>query len=376
MIVCFNCDTETKNKMDIMLQKDQYNGYSELLAVAVSNLWLLDQEVTRNGSLVIGESSLLTTFAAPRRMREKSKPLARGPVDLSQANSEFSKQPFIPDIFLIGKMDTISIDTLEAQIDILSIGKTFTLDRWIFGQYNKLLPAKANCRALARLTLRHEKGIPLTVAAPEIARAASTMSEWLIKYDRENNIGRDDALSTAFPHNGPDTEKSQVRYLNHFLGSVNMHGQLSGLLWDYRLAALSKTDPPEILLTAPGLAFAKLKNPILDGRQDQTPRKLSMEESSFLMDHIQHFVPVEDFAFKTLLKSVHEGANTPEKLGEALRPFVPSDSARPLSNSFLASQRSGALSRMSDMGLIVRIRQGVRVTYAITDFGRNYIESR
>lgn len=383
MILCFKCSQELKKKLDSILNNGQYKDYSELIEIAISNLWVLEQEVTRKGHHMIENNGPLSSAIGPDSKSERGKkasprkqvlhPRTQGMV-IPPEHSSIDQPPRIPDVFLFHERDNLHINTLEPQCEKLDTEKIFTLDRWLFGQYNKLLPAKASCRALAYMAPTYEKGVPLVVAGSEIARAAMELGDWLRSHDYQNNIGRDDALSTAFPQSGAESEKSRVRYANQFVGSVNFHGQLSGLLSDYRLAALSTIDPPGLLLTEPGLAFAKLSNPVIDGMQGELTRKFSSEESSFLLEHIRQFVPVEDFTFRTLLKAVLGGTDTPDKLGKALLSLVPSDSNRSLSNSFLASQRSGALSRMADIGLIMRIRQGVRVTYAITDLGRDYVQ--
>jgi hypothetical protein len=369
--------------MDSILEKGQYKDYSELIAIGISNLWVLEQEIDYKGPFVIEENPSLASLLKTHSKLEKCKGAAARKkvlhpqeqrIRILQGHTTMNQPlPRIPDIFLLNVVDNLHINTLEPQCDKTDIGKIFTLDRWIFGQYNKLLPAKANCRALASMSTKYEKGIPLSIAGFEIARAATDMGDYLSSWDYQNKIARDDALSTAFPRSRPESKKSCIRYANQFVGSVNSHGQLSGLLWDYRLVALTTADPHGLLLTTPGLVFAKLSNPVIDGIQGELTRKFNTEESSFLMDHIRKFVPAEDFAFRTLLKAVLKGADTPDKLGEALLSLVPSDSKRSLSHSFLSSQRSGALSRMSDIGLITRIWHGVRVTYAITDFGRNYV---
>jgi len=384
MIVCFNCDTETKRKMDSLLGKDQYKDYSELIAVAISNLWLLDREVAMKGALVIGnEFSPLSAGLPPKRETAKPASTKRSPAasrpqqtpDAHYPPAE-GKRPRIPDVFLLDGVGDLSIVTLEAHKDESNAGKTVSLDHWLFGQYNKLLPAKANCRALARMAAAHKGGVPLDSAASRIAEAAALLGDYLTDHDRRYKIGRDDALSTAFPRSGSEAEKSRARYANQFVGSVNSQGQLSGLLCDYKLVALATGEPSRLLLTAPGLCLARLGNPILDGAKGEPTQKFSQEEITFLLDHIRVLVPVEDFVFRTLLNAVREGADTPEKLDEALRPLVPADSSRSLSPSFLASQRSGALSRMADLGLITRVRNGVRVTYSITDSGQDYAETR
>ena len=56
-----------------------------------------------------------------------------------------------------------------------------------------------------------------------------------------------------------------------------------------------------------------------------------------------------------------------------MKKYLSEDRASDLSQSFLASQRSGAVSRMSDLGLIERRREGVRVFYAVTDDGRAFL---
>jgi hypothetical protein len=50
-----------------------------------------------------------------------------------------------------------------------------------------------------------------------------------------------------------------------------------------------------------------------------------------------------------------------------------SDKEKTLSESFLASQRSGAISRMEDLRLVLRVRDGVRVFYDVTDIGERYM---
>jgi hypothetical protein len=157
------------------------------------------------------------------------------------------------------------------------------------------------------------------------------------------------------------------------LSVANSQNVLSGLLWDYRLAGLASGNEPLLLPTKQAIQLAKLTNPILDGCQAEPTQKFSVEETEFLLEHIRAFVPVESFAFRTLLQAIADGADTPDKLDETLRALVPNDSSRSLSPSFLTSQRSGALSRMADLGLIVRVRRGVKVSYTITEAGKEFM---
>ncbi len=385
MIVCINCDLETKVKMDSLMAKDHYTDYSELIAVAVANLWILDREVAEKGALVIGERTPLSP----------SVPLSRPVKTVNQVSATSSATPSrerfpaktaallvgrtppsIPDLFLPVGLDGLSIATADIEHQEPIAADSFTLDRWLFGQYNKLLPAKANCRAMVRLAAEHPGGELPEETASRIAEVAALLGDWLADHDRRHRIGRDDALATAFPRSGPDAEKSRARYANQFVGSVNSQGALSGLLRDYRLAGLTPGNGPRLLPTKQGISLARLANPILDGHQTEPAQRFSAEETAFLLEHIRSFVPVEAFAFQTLLRAIADAADTPDKLNEALRVFVPTDSNRSLSPSFLTSQRSGALSRMADLGLISRVRKGVRVSYAMTEQGQIFIGSK
>lgn len=382
MIVCINCSQETKERMDILLRKEEYKDYSELVAVAVENLLMLHREVGEKGALVIGENpaSLVTPQASPRTQTTKevsSGKSEHGPFRPRKAadapSAPVTRSPFrIPDLFRSEGLDLLSVNTVETAPDA-NANDTFTLDRWLFGQYNKLLPAKANCRALLRLASGNENGVPLDMAASEIAESGAQLGDYLADHDRRHLIGRDDALATAFPRSGPDADKSRARYATQFVGMVNSQGVLSGLLWDYRLAALAPGEGARLLPAKAAVTFARMTNSVLDACQTDPAQKFSSEETVFLLEHIRTQVPVEAFAFRTLIQAIRDGADTPDKLDEALRFLVPTDSNRSLSPSFLTSQRSGALSRMADLGLICRERKGVRVSYAIAAEGEAFI---
>lgn len=405
MIFCINCKPDTKNKMDKLLSEGEYRDYSEIVAVAIDNLWMLEQEVAEKGALVIGEGSAqpVTRFAPPRVEKAKTpKPRKMVSVAARQVQSHKTVEKSvesgpvrIPGLFLADGLDGLSVAPAEIPV-AGDPEQPITLDRWLFGQYNKLLPVKANCRALLRIAAEHPDGVLLEDAASQIAEAAALLGDYLAQHDRRHQIARDELLATAFPRSGIDAEKGRARYANQFVGSVNSHGVFSGLLWDYRLAAVIPSEffvapdrrkswdyrlgvdnhgePPRLALTERAVQFARLTNPVLDGRQTGPAQKFSPEEVAFLLDHIRAHVPAEAFAFRTLVRAIADGAVTPDKLDEALRVHVPAETNRSLSPSFLTSQRSGALSRMADLGLIARERKGVRVSYTITSDGEAFVQ--
>lgn len=201
------------------------------------------------------------------------------------------------------------------------------------------------------------------------------MGSFLAHRDKQNGTKRDDALSTAFPSPDREVEKSRLRYANQFVATVSKQGRVSGLLMDLKLINHTGGKNPRLKLTEAGWGFAELRNPVLDG-DTKTAQKFTAEERSFFLNHISSSVPAEDFAYRAILTAVDGGAQTPEKLDTALQRYVSQDAGRSLTKSFLASQRSGAASRMADLGLITRERDGVKVSYVVTDLGGQYVEDK
>jgi Arc/MetJ-type ribon-helix-helix transcriptional regulator len=378
MIICINCKPETKAKMDSLVNSNEYKDYSELVAIALDSFWMLEHEVAEKGAVVIGQESAPPVAATTSQLATKAKPLHRdrgapadrrgGRAPKTAASSVRAVHVHIPPLFLTDGLEDVSVRTCPMP-RVEEAGETFALDRWVFGQYNKLLPVKANCRALLRIGAEESDGLPVEDVARRIAEAAALLGDYLAAHDRRHRIRRDEALATAFPRSGREAEKSRARYANQFVGTVNSQRVLSGLLWDYRMATLAPGEGACLLPTEAGVQFARMANPVLDGSQTDPARKFSPEEAAFLLDHIRAHVPAEAFAFRTLIQAIAEGAITPDKLDEALRVHVPTETNRSLSPSFLTSQRSGALSRMADLGLIARKRKGVRVSYTITPAG-------
>ena len=376
MIICLNCNNAIKNKMDALLSQGRYRDYSELVAVAVENLWIMEKEVEVNGALIIGEGlAPLRSGGSESTSLEKSEStkVSHGNAPRPRGVSLPTSLAVIPKFFLADGLDGISPSTAKIIASEEPAG-VFTLDRWLFGQYNKLLPLKANCRALLRIAAENSNDVPIEDVAKQIAEAAAQLGDYLADHDQRFQIGRDDALSTAFPRSGDDAEKSRARYANQFVGSVNSLGVLSGLTGDYRMATMTGSPTAHLMPTEPAIKFARLPNPVLDGCQVNPTHRFSQDEVSFLLEHIRIHVPSEGFAFQTLIQAIVDGANTPDALDEALRVYVPVDSNRSLSPSFLTSQRSGALSRMADLCLIARERHGVRVLYRITPEGEEFAQ--
>jgi len=387
MVLCFHCSQETKQLMDGLLQTGSYKDYGEVIATAVANLSMLQAEVARNGAIIIGDTSppvpaptppapptvraMETAQGTPARKPAKAtrrKPAERPPLSIADLAD-------IPEhLLLAGLARPTKVTVAPFPDDVWTHGATVPLDRWVFGQCNKLLPAKVSCRALAHLLMGEHRGVVLEDAAMQIAADARQLGRELRYYDDQHGTDRDTALAVAFP--SADEEKSLTRYANQFVANVNKFGQVSGLLMDLKLVNYVKTKEFRLLLTEVGWQFATLRNPVLDGFPPANTDKFSDEEITFLLGHICRSVPAEDFAYRAIINGITGGASSPEQIDACLGQFVTPARKESLSKSFLSSQRSGAVSRMVDLGLLQRSRDGVKVSYVVTQRGQEYAPAK
>jgi hypothetical protein len=358
VILCLEIDSSTKANLDELLKLGQYDDFSQAVCVAISNQLLLHQHARRAGG------SFVVPSDDPAAKLPKKSDSALLPTRQNQLK--------IPRLFSTPACLPQECELAAIPGDAFVSGAVVPVDRWIFGQHNKLLPVKASCRALASM-IADNRGIPLARAASETASQAAELGVYLREIDQKNGLSRDESFAVAFPVSDSDAgDKARLRYANQFVGAVNKQGQLSGLLADLKLISLVPGRDARIRLTQAGWEFAVLKNPVLDDIS-VSGLKFGNQEIAFLLDHIKSYVPAEDCAYRTVLKACAEGANTPNKLDDYLSKGVSPRDGSPFTNAFISTQRSGAISRMGDLGLVARKRDGIKVTYVTTETGHEYM---
>ncbi|HBB94683.1 MAG TPA: hypothetical protein DC054_04775 [Blastocatellia bacterium] len=376
MIICFDCSGKTNAMMDELLARGRYASVSELISIAIANQVVLETQVSDGESLTIGERESVKQKVSAANGKPSSKPTKKrrtvreDPDGSGQSHRRVEQKSVL---FLLDGLDTLNRLSGSLPDDYWTPGMEVPLDRWVFGQHNKLLPVKASCRGLAHLLKDDPKGIFYDDAANRISGDAIILGDLLLECDGKHKIDRDKALSTAFPNSIDKSGKARSRYANQFVASVNKQGQVSGALIDFKLINYKPGKRPRLILTESGWEFALMRNPILDEHCGPHSIKFSEEEVKFFLNHIAANVRAEDFAYRAILQAIVGGANTPDLLDTMLRQSVPDERTQRVTLSFLSSQRSGAVSRMSDLGLVERVREGVRVTYLPTDLGRDFI---
>lgn len=377
MIICFNCSEKLKTVIDGLVESGHYADYKDVIETALQNLSVIHNQVQDKPHMILGGDQ---DIATGRQQLQTENPLT------SFANATHSDKNYdsvaahdkttgIPELCAPVNMNP-DYEYAPDPEDRFYRGQMVAIDKWIFGQYNTLLPAKMSCRALAHLLEQNPEGVPLQQATASIVNDAVRLGDFLSAFDDSHGTKKEQALSTGFPTTAPGSEKSRLRFSRQFIGSIHKSGGLTGMLYDLKLINMVDSSRKLIALTEFGYRFASLKNPVLDQSQESPVQKFSSEEIDLFLAHIRYSVPVEDYAYARILGYIEKDINTPETLDTALQRHVPRDKRNTVSQSFLSSQRSGTVSRMTDLELITRHRNGVKFSYTITDRGRHFLKLR
>lgn len=370
MIVCFNCSLDTKSQLDQLVASGDYADHSQAIAAAIQNLTVIHSELGGGASIVIERDNLAVSSEASG--------LVSPPASQSDAVIAAHATPpnraknasTVPALFHVQR-ETPQPSQFAA-LQKSSSGKAGTVDAWMFGQFNRLLPAKVTCRALVGIIANGEDRQPLEKLAKSIANEAAKLGQYLAALDEKRHLGRDEAMAIAFPKH-PSEFKSVQRFANQFVASANKEGELSGLGVSLKLIGRHPSYAEGISLTEAGWQFGMMENPLLDGIPASNFQKFGDDEISFLLDYIVASVPAEASAYRTILAEVSRGALTPDDLDAALM-SLPGHSKKTL-RQYVSTQRSGAICRMADLDLIGRSRTGTRVSYVLTPRGKDFLRS-
>jgi hypothetical protein len=373
MVLCFTCTPETKALLDRLVATGHYEDHSQVLAAAIQNLAVIHSELQERTSLIIernyGLGASVEGDTAVARQQPATPVVSKSSSESSSAASPGQGAPAIPAIF--HRHPDITPPAHFADVTIKPAGKAAAIDAWMWGQYNRLLPAKVTCRALINMFGDGSERQPLEKQTTAIANEAAKLGRYLSSIDEKRHLGRDDAMAIAFPKNSAEF-KSIQRFATQFVASANKEGELSGLAVSLNLIGRNPDYPEGIALTKAGWDFGMIENPLLD-RIASGIEKFSADEISFLLDHIAATVPVEAFAYQTILREVSRNILTPDALDAALSE-LPGHPKKALPQ-FVSTQRSGAICRMADLDLIARNRSGTRVSYVLTVRGKDFLRS-
>jgi len=250
----------------------------------------------------------------------------------------------------------------------------------LWGQYNRVFPAKIVVRRLANMIQEQNEGgspsgnglrwIELDHFQEDAAQLARNYGLTIQEFDQKKSRGRGEKIASGLP-TGDDAEKSKDRFKAHFIGKSDRNDNISGAPPNLLFVDISDDDVARVGITEAGLAFAELYNPLLDDGPD-ADEPLSRDERDFYMDHTRDNLPAEYDAMTTAAEAIAEGYDRPDDLTEQI-----SQLEADWSESQAKTMRSGIVSRMHELGLINRERVGQRgIAYTLTERGETLVSDR
>jgi hypothetical protein len=375
MVICFDADIEAKRSLDALMATGQFKDSSEAISVALTSYEAIQRSVSPGSQPVIANWT-------PEK-REETIPDSAVAASASKVTAI---EPHIPELFRLGDKTTRGIAFAAIPIMPPSV-IVLPPALWLFGQYNKFLPVKASCRALLNLLRRSPDGVALAEAVESISQAAWELGDYLYSLDQNAKRLREESFAAAFPVSASNGAVSRIRFGNQFIGDLRQPKQeagepkevkFNGLPSALKFVQCSDGKSPLLQLTTAGAEFAVLPNPILDASRERAGEKFGDSETEFILEHISRAVPEETSAYVSIIDAIECGANTPDKVDKFLcnrfnlRVVAKTENDNEITQTFLTTQRTGAISRMADLGLVARRKEGLRVTYSTTDSAKRF----
>jgi hypothetical protein len=177
---------------------------------------------------------------------------------------------------------------------------------------------------------------------------------------------RGSIISAGLPV-GREQDKTKSRFKNQFVGFMSKT-RIEGAAPALKFLDFKRGERNTVLagITQFGLKFCTLLNPVIDKEDFSSP--FSVEETTFLLDHIANQLPGEAKLVRLVLSSIKKGITTPDDLSHAVKSY---DSS--WTKNEVIAMRVGAVSRMSELGLLERHKDGVKVTYYLSRLGEQYL---
>jgi hypothetical protein len=271
--------------------------------------------------------------------------------------------PMIPPDLLSRNMNgvkTVALGALEKPKDL-------------WGQYNRIFPVKIVARVAANLAKQYEADyVPLWELQEKAAEMARDLGKVIERKDKQLGRKRGTIISAGLPV-GRDINKATMRFKNQFVGHVTGTREsgyfIEGAAPTLKFLEMVKDEKNSVRvgITPFGLKFASLSNPVIDTHDFSA--SFSPEEIEFLLEHIASEIPGEGKLMHLILSNVKKGVATPDELNDKVKALYPKQT-----DNEVVSMRAGAVSRVCELGLLKREKEGVKVTYVLTDRGEKYLK--
>ncbi|MBS2023596.1 MAG: hypothetical protein JST92_14430 [Deltaproteobacteria bacterium] len=370
-LLTFNVAAKTFDEIAKLIEAGAYSGMNQFLEVAALNQLALERgtspEELRATSFreaparsehrpdVRGSEVVRSTAIGPARREIVPIPkgAGRGPVGRRKTSSSAVPEEEVSAL----KRNLALITTPSPRPEPLPL-RPRSENEQIWGQVNRLLAMKLVVRWLDTTTTGHSAWPKVDACAPGITSDAAALGSLLDTDDLAKGRKREELFATGLPRRGniPSVDRFQTQYIARLTRSGEIY---PGAVCHYGLADF---DGDQLGLTARGVEFARLPNPIADGSWETATKTLSSEERAFLIRHVRDAIPGERLNFETVLAAVAAGSDTPEELLTTVQGVLPDT----WSDVMARTHVSGVVARMSELGLLQRTWEGRHVRYSLT----------
>lgn len=234
-----------------------------------------------------------------------------------------------------------------------------------WGQYYKFLPTKLAVRVLYNLT--KEKYPDYRKYRDDGATCAVAFGRELSKLDDSLGHKFGYRIGTGFPSKG---EKSTSRFMDQYLVYVSPNRKLvRGLPAKLKFINFEEEGSTlQVGLTEAGYRFADLVNPVIDHTGKNA---ISSDEAKFLLEWLQQVAPAETKHMLVTLQLISSEATSRTQLNEQLELYYTKDwpGLFDWSEGVVNTMRAGVISRMVELGLVTKRKEGITVNYQLTPAG-------
>ena len=290
-------------------------------------------------------------------------------LQISQLNKAVSPGNEVLEATMTANENLLRMPSQKPKLSHLPIPENANNILW--GQYYRFLPVKVGVRVLLNLYTEH---LPeLRDFTEKVTNVVLPFRHQLAKLDRMDRRSFGELLSATFPTND---EKSIKRFVNQYMLHLRTSDMtLLGMMPELKLINVISDENGivKIGLTNFGSQFALLQNPVIDLTK---PESLSGDEINFLLNHIADNLPAEFEHMTIALKAIENGKNTRDELNAALKGYyLHYHKGSEWSDTVINTMRSGLFSRLNELGLVRREKNGKYIRYHITAVGKKYVQS-
>jgi len=274
-----------------------------------------------------------------------------------EMNNKFSKK-------IEGKKEPPFDNCLKKEVvNVKCIENPVITDKPVWGQYNRIFPIKLGLRILANMLENNGEKIDLKEFEEKATKVAQHYYRILKDDDKKRGRILGENFTAGLPKKG---EKSEHRFQSQYLEWALMELKFTKI----EIA----NEKRKIGITEGGYKFAVLENTIID-KQDFNST-LSKQEIEFFLKYISENLKEEVKHIKILLNAIDNGINTSNSLTSEMKKYyenLPKEKwitkEGKIKDTVANTMRAGLISRLYEMKLIDKKKNGKNVTYLLNEKG-------